>query len=391
MPPPQRLELGHQLAISVAYPSTPGSLQVRLTFRGRSLVDTFLSAERPRARIALALGPCKAEMAVVLDVFAGEVRLVTDVAVRRTTRCDSGVRWKHLVNSRRVMLRFAPAAGQVAGSAAVHAPTVDDPTWGSSQLCTPAVLRLFVDDSHRSVTAAGRIVKQVLFPEHPPFVFNTVACVGSVAPGAPGVYSDPLSHWFNVFFGYYQIDCDKSLWSRPFAYRSPAGSASAVEADDIIRLGTADWNWFSNWVYGTPTEVAMSYSSVRSGDVTIGKTRSVDIGGRRWHQLRISGVQMASCYEAGTDSAGRLVRNAIATPIWRRAFGLPRPRAGFDQSFVPTSLETDCELCYWEDSSAFHTVVFGATAAVGTDPAFMEVQQSALQQVITRAYPTLGF
>ena len=49
-----------------------------------------------------------------------------------------------------------------------------------------------------------------------------------------------------------------------------------------------------------------------------------------------------------------------------------------------------CELCYWEDSAAFHTVAFGATAVVGIDPAFMEIQQSALLQVIVQAYPTLG-
>jgi hypothetical protein len=328
---------------------------------------------------------------VVLDVFAGEVRLVTDVALRRRPAEGVGHRWKQVARGRHVLMRFAPAAGQVAGSAVVHAPVVDDPVWGGSQLCTPAVLRLFVDDSNRLVTRVGRLVKRRIFPEYPPFVFNTVACVGGVPADSPGLYSDPLSPWFNVFFGYYQVDCAKSLWARPFAYRAAEGAASALAPEDIVRLGTADWNWFSNWVYGIPSDVAVSYSSPQTDDIAIGPTRMVDIAGRRWHQVHISGVRVASCYQAGGRGARRLARNSIAAPIWRRGFGLPHPRSQVSQSFVPTKLETVCELCYWDDETAFHTLVFGATAAVGTDPGFIHAQQAALRRIMADAYPMMGF
>ncbi|MDQ6784199.1 MAG: hypothetical protein M3063_12335 [Actinomycetota bacterium] len=328
---------------------------------------------------------------MVLDVFAGELRLETDVAIRRRTRRDSTAPWQQVADRHHVMFRFAPAAGKVAGSAVVHAPLLDDPVWGRSQLCTPAVLRLFIDDSKRAVTPVGRRVKQLIFADCPPFVFNTVACVGAVDPDAAGLYSDPLSHWFNVFFGYYQVDCAKSHWSRPFAYRSADGAASAVEPDDIVRLGAADWNWFSNWVYGIPGDVALSHSSVPTDEIAVSQPCQVDIGGRRWHQLRITGVRMASCYQAGGGEAGRLVHNSAITGLWRRAFGLPHPRAQVHESFVATSLETVCELCYWEDGTGFHTMVFGATAIVGTDPGFIDAQQAALHRVIIEAYPTMGF
>ncbi|MHB1535578.1 MAG: hypothetical protein ACYC1D_13410 [Acidimicrobiales bacterium] len=284
-----------------------------------------------------------------------------------------------------------PGVGQIADSVVVHAPVVDDPRWGRSQLRTPAVLRLFVDDSRRAGTSVGARVKQVLFPAHPPFVFNTVACVGGVDKDAPGLYSDPESHWFNVFLGYYRVDCNKSLWSRPFAYRAAEAAASAVDPDDILRLGKADWNWFSNWIYGLPADVALSCSSLDGDEVTISEPRTVLIGGRRWHQLRLSGARMASCYQAGAPGARRLVRHFPLAGLWRRAFGLPYPRPQFPQSFLATSLEAVCSLSYWEDNTAFHTVIFGASAAVGTDPGFIAVQQTALHQVIEQAYPALGF
>ena len=385
------LALGHGVVITVSHPSGPGTLRLRLAFRGRTVVNRTFTGEGPQARIAVACKFFKADLTAVVDVFAGEVRIVMGVAVRRHAKAGTTAGWKPLFGARLVVFRFAPAAGQVAGSAVVHAPTVDDAVWGRSQLCTPAVLRLFVDESHRAGTPVGRLVKQVVFPDHPPFVFNTVACVGGVADGGPGLYSDPESHWFNVFLGYYQVDCDKRLWSRPFAYRAAAGAASAVEPDDILRLGMADWNWFSNWMYGVPSDVAMLYTSVGAEDVTITEPQLVGIGSSRWHQLRFSGVQTASCYQASAFGGRRLVRNSPLGAVWRRAFGLAHPRPQFPRSFVPTSLEAVCDLCYWEDDAAFHTVIFGASAAVGTDPGFIATQRAALHQVIERAYPTLGF
>lgn len=374
------LRLGRGLALNVSYPSGPDTVHLGLAWRGRSLLGRSFAVGRSPARLAADLKIVKVGVALQLDVFAGEVVL----------SLDRSFKGRAPVCTRRVLLRFAPSLGRIADSVVVHAPVVDDAAWGRSQLCTPAVLRLFVDDSRRFGTPVGARVKEILFPDHPPFVFNTVACVGGVYEDAPGLYGDPESHWFNVFLGYYQVDCDKSLWSRPFAYRAAESAASVVDPDEVLRLGKADWNWFSNWIYGVPGDVALSWSSLGGDEVTVAEPRLVLIGGRRWHQLRLSGAQMASCYEAGVP-ARRLVRHFPLGALWRRAFGLPHPRPQFPQSFVATSLEALCSLCYWEDDTTFHTVIFGACAAVGTNPGFIAVQQAALQRVIEQAYPSLGF
>src|SRR4029077_9122179 len=106
--------------------------------------------------------------------------------------------------SDRVLLSFDPSLGEVDGSTAVHPPMVDDPVFGTSQTCTPTILRIHVDDKPRDLCDVGRVVKETMFPEHPPFVFNTVACVGAFPVGGPGQYTDPCSIWFNTFLGYYQ-------------------------------------------------------------------------------------------------------------------------------------------------------------------------------------------
>lgn len=388
--PAHCVTVGHRLTLSSSAPE-PGTLRLAVALAGRTLMERSFTASRPKARFHVALGFLSADLAIVFDVFSGELRASASVAVRNVMRPSKG-QWRRLIDASDVtVVRFAPSVGRVAGSTAVHVPTIDDDQWGRSLPCSPVILRVFVDDAKRLLAPAGQRAKRALFPQHPPFVFNTVACVGCDPGDDERRYNDPDSHWFNVFFGYYQIDCPKQLWSRPFGYRSASGAESVIVADDILRIGLADWNWFSNWMYGLPSDVALAYSSPETSRATVGDQELHQIGAKWWHRVRLNDVDVASCHEGPGDGARRLVHNSPLDLIWRRSFGPSCPRRQWPSSFPPTRLLAVCELCYWEDDEEFHTVFFGATAQAETDPGFIQTQLSALHAIIETDYPGLGF
>jgi hypothetical protein len=386
------LELGHRLYLSAAFPALHAieisiERRGRLLFRrGRTLLRRRLDRADPRADLDLERRHLRARADVDLDAFAGELAWNGELAVRRPW----GRRWR-TVRNRGVIMRFCPAVGEIGGSSKVDPPELDDPRFGKSQLCTPAVLRIFVDERDRRIAEVGRLVKRQMFPEHPPFVFNTVACVGRVADGAPGLYTDPASHWFNVFFGFYEIEAPKPAWSRPFGYRSAAGIDSVVEAEDIARLGKSDWNWFSNWMYGVPIEHVLSYSGVDMSAIGVEHLPASRIGRSLWHGLLLRGVEVASAYESDAPGAARLTRNTIVEDVWRNSFGLPNPRPGWPESFIPTRIDAQVDMAYREDERSYRTLIFGGTCAADGDPAFLAAQMKAVREVIARSYAGLGF
>jgi hypothetical protein len=385
----QRLELGHGLELGCSFPELAGSVRVRLSFRDHRIFERTLTREGTREGFEFSTRVARGEGKVELDPFAGELSWGLRLELRDPiVTGPEDDEWESVLN-RDGVLRFCPALGEVGGSAEVVEPVVDDPRYGRSQLCTPAVLRIFVDEQEREIAEVGKLVKRQMFGEHPPFVFNTVACVGAVPDGTPGLYPDPSSDWFNVFFGYYQLDCAKSEWSRPFGYRSADGPASELEPDDILRLGKSDWNWFSNWMYGVPAQHVEPYSEPRCARVEARPPRR--IGESLWHGLLMRGIEVASCYESGADGAARLVTNTIVDDVWRHAFGLPSPRPDQPVSFVPTLIDAQVEMAYWEDAEAFHTLIFGGTRPADGDPAFLEAQMEAVRAVIESSYPRLGF
>ena len=164
-----------------------------------------------------------------------------------------------------------PAIGEVGGDRLAHPPRISHPRFGRSMSWVPTIARFRVDTANRAVTNVGSIVKPKFFPHLPDFVFNVCFAVGHPSLRAPQLpdlpplsfpYGDPTSIWFNVFVGYYQLDAPKSGWTRPFAY-VPGSDAkfTRIEFDDIVRLGKADWNYFSNYLYGVPADCIEPFDS----------------------------------------------------------------------------------------------------------------------------------
>lgn len=287
-----------------------------------------------------------------------------------------------------------PSLGSVGGSIWGHAPFVDDPELGRSRNVVPVINRIDIDDRQKLVARMGGIAKATFFPHYPSFVFNVCFAVGDFGLiSRPGSYADPHSHWFNVFMGYYQLDAPKKNWDRPFGYES-GGPGAAVAFEDVMRLGKSDWNYFSNYMYGVPEDCIALHNELPAVPPCHHLGRET-IGRKQWDLIEVEEVEVVSGYESNAPNARRLVNNSILTPVWRRTFGLPRPRADYRESFFSTRLLARIYLTFSEDDDSYHTVLFGGTVnksfPAALNERFLDLQMQACRDVIVRHYPQLGF
>ncbi len=365
------------------------SVEVTLRYRGRRLWRHRISPQpRPRRHL-LWLGWIRCELNVVSDLFAGTI--TWELRIDQRTRL--GRPWVHWRTwPQRPVIRFDPSVGVIGGQTAVHPPVVDDPDYGDSQNCTGTILRIHVDDEPRKLCAVGHRVKARMFPPpYPPFVFNAVACVGSFERGGPQRYANPHSPWFNVFLGYYQLDCARPAWDRPFGFTAADGAASSLHIEDLARLGKSDWNFFSNWDYGVPEAALEPYCDVDVSSVEYVDRGLVDIAGANWHRVELLGIEVASCYVSDAPDAQGLVHNTPIAGVLRQGFGLPDPQPDFPVSFISQKLDAVLHMAYGGDDQGFHTLIFGGTAHAGEDRQLLAAQVEATTAVIAERYAGFGF
>jgi hypothetical protein len=385
--------------------------EVALVHNGRLLMNYPIGQEAPIA-VRLSLRVLDVDLGFWVDLYRGE--LVAKGHVK--ARIPFGRKWHTLVSlDNRGLARFDPSVGKIGGQPAAYEPELPkDPAapgpsrrsrFGDARLCSPEVLRFYVADKPRRWMApVGQIVKREMFPSprYGDFVFNTVACVGEPDDDENlGRYTDPRSLWFNVFFGYYQIDVPIAQWkNRPFGYASDDGFGSAIEAEDLVRLGKADWNWFSNWMYGVPEQDIRACDKITDDELRGVKRLSspFEAGSRWWHRVELGAVKVASSYESGDDGAAKLIENTPLWRAWRDSFGLPNPQRGEGPSFFPTMMRGQVYMSYEKDEQAgeFHTRIFGGTVRAdgkqtGDEQAFLDDQLEALGRLIGSRYGALGF
>lgn len=394
------IDLGHEVTCGCSFPGD-NSVRAQTWWSEQSLLDTVLTTDKTFDSRTIDTAALRSSVRVDIDFLAGELAWTANVSVSEASAepadgaadYDAAAEWTTLVDiAHEVLVRIDPCVGLVAGEPTGHPPVLVSTQWGPSGTSAPGVTRIHIDDQQRQLTDVGSIVKAEMFEAYSPFMFNTLACCGQVPQGQPGVYSDPDSIWFNVFFGVYQLDCAfADGWTRPFGYESDAGVTSVVRGEDLVRLGKSDWNWFSNFLYGVPAEFCKRYSEVDMSVVTFTDETTQTIGSSAWHHVTMSGIEVSTCYQSDARGAARLVENSVATDIWRDTFGLPCPLPDHPVSFVPTTLVAGLDMAYWRDDTAFHTLVFGGTANLGSDPAFLAAQVQASHDAIAKWYPSNGF
>jgi len=302
-------------------------------------------------------------------------------------------------------LEGLPLTGDVDGRVAVPVAKVDDHRFGQSA-GVPFVLEIDVDRVNKEPANVGHKVDEVFFQHYPPLLFNV--CFSCGAPQGAcrvGLYGDPRSRWFNVFFGYYQLDVRVRESPSPFGY----DVNGEVNKQDVLRIGKSDWNYFSNWMYGVPESAIAPNNSLDGATVDV-KPKGITIANRRWDVLTIDKARMVSAYVSGKPGDATLEARGPYSFLWQAAFGFPSPqRKQLPQldSFFPCDMKAvlymsarKVEHADYSGEATWQTFLFGGTVnqwwAEQNDrreenDEFLECQLEAVREVIKGSYPDLGF
>jgi hypothetical protein len=297
-------------------------------------------------------------------------------------------------------LAKVPAVGEIDNRIFVNQVKVDDPRFGESG-SPPSVLEIIVDDAGISPGGVGRLVERHYFRDEGKLVFNVAFACGRPTL-CRGRYADPTSIWFNVFFGYYQIDVPRSEWSRPFGYEPATRGHANLRTRDILKIGKADWNYFSNYMYGVPEAAILPYNGIDESKVSVQVHERVRIGRSYWDHLTLDGVEVVSAYVSEQDGQKLVMTDRVWTPIWRSLFGPTEPSDLHPKSFIPTRMRAEIYMAWVERydrdlrERAFSTLIFGATVNADYEDApeneaFMQAQLAAVRRVIEKSYATSGF
>ena len=305
-----------------------------------------------------------------------------------------------------------PLVGEIDNSFRAPGAQIDDPVFGRSE-GLPFVMEFVVDAERSAPAGVGREVDRAFFRDQGKLLFNV-----SFACGEPrglfrrGLYGDPRSHWFNVFFGYYQIDVSRRVWGRPFGYRE---DGRTLDRDDVLRIGKSDWNYFSNWMYGVPDSAIAPTDRLDDPDLSITQRPRQRINGRFWDGLRIDRAVVSSAYVSGRPADPPLADRGLWSALWRASFGRPLRRTVLGRpSFFPVPMTADLHMCWREADDdhdfgepTYQTFLFGGTvnhwyAEHVADDAergrrrafnerFLQAQMRAVEGVMRGSYSELGF
>ncbi|MFT3769391.1 MAG: hypothetical protein QM820_28470 [Minicystis sp.] len=382
-----RVELIPGLTVSLALALDRASVEFDLRLHGLVLFRATLHGEKLTERFTANQGLFKEDLEFTVDLRAGEITVSGDICVR------DGLRWSCKRFTDHVLVAWSPTIGAVGGQIEAHPPVIHDPETGPSRCIVPTITRIPVDTVPRIGSEVGRLVKQTFFADVPDFLFNVCFSVGWFPLGGAGPYSDPASPWFNVFAGYYQIDCPKPAWNRPFGY-DISGRCPAVNFDEVLRIGKADWNYFSNWMYGVPIESIIPHDAP-DPDVRCASLGRQVVGASQWDLIDLDGFSAVSAYPSSAPGAPQLVENTLLAPMWRLTFGEPSRREGHETSFPGAKMHARLYMAFSEDEEAYHTYLFGGTinkAFEGPENhALLGRQMAACREVMASHYPDLGF
>jgi hypothetical protein len=292
--------------------------------------------------------------------------------------------------------------GEIDDHAIVHRAHVDDDRIGHSK-AFPTVLRVPVGpEPTGGMAEVGRLAHEALFPTYPPFAVNVAfACGQTQLLTGRGPYANPRSIWYNVFFGFYEIDAPRSEWKRPFGYRL-TDRGPEVDFEDVIRLGKADWNYFSNHVYGVPIEAIRPHDTVDMRTMRTVNHGRQRIGERWWDVIELWGMTVVSPYEAARDRHTLQETFPVLTRVWRGAFGLSEADDAFPRSFFPTRIHAKMYVSFTEGHDGkrgeeiYETFVFGGTVNEdykdqAENARFLDLQMASLRGLIINHGQGMGF
>jgi len=234
----------------------------------------------------------------------------------------------------------------------------------------------------------GERAKRALFPQDPEFDFTVVFASAKPDFFRKSDYANPDSHWFNVFYGYYDVVVPAEM-GHPFGYREVDGEW-VVHFEDIVRIGKADWNYFSNHVYGVPNHVVEHHNDLDMGDIESDAQRE-KIGDYEFDKIHVANTSVVSGYTSAHGEKWEIF-DLCLTEFWRFLFGTHHSVEGHDASFPPTRMRAKGWMCFAPiEEGGWRTHIFGGTvnldyevdeATRATNARFMDRQLEALRSVI---------
>jgi hypothetical protein len=281
--------------------------------------------------------------------------------------------------------------GQIDGKILIEQPWLDDPRIGKSA-AFPVPERIVVSATAEGAMAyIGKTAHAALFPTYPEFAFN-VAFACNASDDGQSDYANPASIWSNVFFGYYELDAPVRLWNRPFGYYSDDPHAT-INVEDLARVGKADWNYFSNHMYGVPKGAITPYDNIDMDQVKFTNLGRENIEGRYWDHVRLSGVTVVSG-GCSTQDNGKLVGvDEPWTALWQKTFGTYPQVPTLPASFPGVPMSAEIYMCFVREydleykADVFKTYMFGGTINdnypdAAENARFLQLQMDSLRKII---------
>lgn len=309
---------------------------------------------------------------------------------------------KRIILRIRIFFYKLPMIGEIKNRYFSPVATINSKEFGKS-FSMPSVLEVAIDNEKSFPANVGKLVNDIYFKDDPKVIFNVSFSCGKSGFFKKGKYTDPLSIWFNVFFGYYELDVVAKDWKRPIGYNIKNNEES-INSLDMIKIAKADWNYFSNYMYGVPEDYIKKCNEINLDIIKSEYLGRVKIGNKYWDFVEVDNLEVVSAYNSPHDTA-IITNNSILSPAWRACFGNLHPRSELDyKSYFKTNMKARFYVSYKKEIDietnleSYKTYIFGGTINHSYDKIdkdknerFLELQLESTRNVIKKHFKNIGF
>lgn len=186
-----------------------------------------------------------------------------------------------------------PTVGEINGGYFMTLKEINDPIFGQST-ANFEVMEFEIKD-HPRVFKSAKLVKELIFHDYPDFTLNELYGMAKVDKLThQSDYPNPTSHWYNVYYGFYEIDLPLSTAPAAFGFDREGN----INPTDIIKLGIADYSFLTAYNYGVPIEICKQHIKPTGQEEFRIIKENVKIGTFTYTLIEISNAMLLSVYPA---------------------------------------------------------------------------------------------
>lgn len=182
-------------------------------------------------------------------------------------------------------------------------------------------------------------------------------------------------------------------WDRPFGFIANNSNQLAIE--DLIKLAKADWNFFSNYMYGVPFQNCVTASEIFGDEVLKIIDDKVIINNKQFIEAEISNIKVVSGYQSASEKL--LNNDKLFSPIWRKVFGIHPPISDYLKSFITTNMKMKFYIRFEKsfdpdlEEICYNTYIYGGSINLDypnstTNERFLDSQLQGIKQSIEKVH-----